>query len=306
MRDNFKFKDSDGKEINCYKWTGDFKPKAIIYIVHGMTETALRYDYVAERLVNEGYYVYSHDHRGHGLTDKEEENRGYIADNEGFDWLVTDVKELIENTRKENPGIEVVLFGHSMGSFVSQRYLEMYGQEIDRVILSGTSGRQKSIAILGIIIAWVEMKIRGRKHKSKLMDKLIFGNFNDRFKPSRTEFDWVCANEKSVDEYISSPDCGFVCTTSFYYDLMRGTRAIHKNGELAKIKKSTKLYIFAGDSDPVGEFGEGIKSLVKDLKANGVSDVSYKLYKDGRHEMLNDSNRDEVIDDMINFLKTSN
>ena len=194
----FCFSDIEGKEIKCYKWTANGNPKGIIQIVHGMTEYALRYEYFAKKLCENGYTVYAHDHRGHGETSKEEEERGYIADNEGFDLLVEDVKELTDIIKKENPNLPIILFGHSMGSFVAQRYIELYGDEIYGVILSGTDGRPDKITKLGILISKIEIMLRGRKAKSKLMDKLSFGNFNSNFKPNRTDYDWLCSVEEEV------------------------------------------------------------------------------------------------------------
>lgn len=302
MRENFKFIDDKGKEINCYKWKGHFSRKVIVYIVHGMAEQAVRYDYFARILAQEGYIVYSHDHRGHGNTDKNEK-RGYIADSEGFEVLAYNLKELIENAKKENPEYEIVLFAHSMGSFVSLRFLELYGQSIDRVILSGTNGKLEPIANIGAILARIEIALYGRMHKSKMMDNLIFAKHNNRFKPSKTKFDWICSNKEAVDEYIKDENTGFICSVSFYYDLIRGINRLHKKQEMEKIKKTTEFYIFAGDKDPVGNFGKGIKSLVNELKSYNILNIKYKLYKNGRHEMLNEKNRDEVIDNILKFLE---
>ncbi|MGL5574661.1 MAG: lysophospholipase [Sarcina sp.] len=301
MRKSFKFIDKYSKTIQGYKWTID-NPKAIVYIAHGMGESCLRYDEFAGILNANGYSVYSHDHRGHGKTD-ENENRGYIADSEGFEVLAENISELIDFTRSENTGLEVILFAHSMGSFASLRFLELYGQEMDRVILSGTNGKLKPISHIGALIARIEIGLFGRKHTSKLMDKLIFGNHNKKFKPVRTGYDWICANEDTVDDYIKNPDCGFVCSASFYYDLIRGIFRLHKAREFDKIKKDTKFFIFSGDMDPVGEYGKGLISLVEKLKKFGVRNVEYKLYKGGRHEMLNEKNKDEVMSDVINFLE---
>lgn len=301
MKENFKFKDKEGKEINCYKWSKDTNAKAVIYIVHGMVEDANRYDYFANKLVDKGYIVYSHDHRGHGQTDVGD-RRGYIADDEGFECLVDNLNELIENAKQENEGLELILFGHSMGSFVSLRYLQRYGDCIKRVVLSGTNGRLPSISVLGIGIARCEIALMGRNHTSKLLDKLIFGSHNKKVKNKRTNYDWICANKETVDDYIQNPDYGFVCSASFYYDLMRGVRRIHRREEMNKFNKGTSFYIFAGNEDPVGNYGKGIKSLVSDLQAYGVENVKYKLYEGGRHEMLNEKNRDEVINDVLNYL----
>ena len=189
-----------------------------------------------------------------------------------------------------------------MGSFVAQRYVQLYGDKIDGVILSGTNGRPDKITKLGILISKIEIILRGRKAKSKLMDKLSFGDFNSNFKPNRTNYDWLCSVEEEVDKYIKSNMCGFICTTSFYYDLIRGLWKINKRENLRKIPKNLPIFIFAGDKDPVGKFGKGIIRLYNDYKELGILDLEYKLYKNGRHEMLNENNKDEVIQDLIEWI----
>lgn len=298
----FSFIDRYGKGIKYYKWNEVQNPKGVIQIAHGMTEYALRYDYFAKKLCENGYIVYAHDHRGHGETSPEDEERGYIADNEGFNILVENAKELTDIAKKENPNLPIILFGHSMGSFVSQRYIELYGNEIDGVILSGTNGRPDSITKLGILISKIEIMIRGRKAKSKLMDKLSFGDFNSKFKPNRIGYDWLSSVDEEVDKYIESPMCGFICSTSFYYDLIRGLWKINERENLNNIPKNLPIYIFAGDKDPVGKFGKGIINLYNTYKEIGIHDLSYKLYSNGRHEMLNENNKDEVIKDLLEWI----
>ena len=277
--ERFFFIDKEGKEIKCYKWIPTRKAIGIIQIVHGMTEYALRYDYFAERLCEQGYMVYAHDHRGHGETAGSDDERGYIADNEGFDILVEDAKELTDIIKKDNPDLPIIIFGHSMGSFVSQRYIELYGKEIDGLILSGTNGKPQLHTKLGILISGIEILLRGRKAKSKLMDKLSFGDFNSNFKPNRTNYDWLCSVDEEVDKYIASSMCGFICSTSFYYDLIRGLWKIHKEKNLNSIPKNLPILIFAGDKDPVGNFGKGIINLYECYKRLGIKNVKYKLYK---------------------------
>lgn len=297
------FKDKEGVNISYYKWTPDIENvRGVIQIAHGMTETAIRYDYFAKRLCEKGYVVYAHDHRGHGDTAKTREDLGYIADNDGFYWMINDIKELTDIIKEENKGEKLILFGHSMGSFLSQRYFQLYGNGIDALILSGSNGKPKNITKLGAIVARIEMKIKGRKAKSKLMDKLSFGGFNKNFKPNRTEYDWLCSVEEEIDKYIEDEKCGFICSTSFYYDLIKGLWDIHKKENLRSMPKDIPIYIFAGDKDPVGYFGEGIVNLYKTFKSIGIKDVEYKLYKNGRHEMLNENNKDEVIFNIIKWL----
>ena len=299
---NFSFVDRYGKEIKYYKWSEVKNPKGIVQIVHGMTEYALRYDYFAKKLCENGYIVYAHDQRGHGETSPKDEEKGYIADDEGFDILVENVKELTDVAKKENSNLPIILFGHSMGSFVSQRYIELYGNGIDGVILSGTNGKPDRITKLGILISKIEMMLKGRKAKSKLMDKLSFGDFNSNFKPTRTDYDWLCSVNEEVDKYIESPVCGFICSTSFYYDLIRGLWKINKKENLNNIPKNLPIYIFAGDKDPVGKFGKGIVKLYDTYKSIGIYNLNYKLYSNGRHEMLNENNKDEVIKDLLDWI----
>ena len=299
---NFSFVDRYGKEIKYYKWSEVENPKGIVQIVHGMTEYALRYDYFAKKLCENGYIVYAHDQRGHGETSPKDEEKGYIADDEGFDILVENVKELTDVAKKENSNLPIILFGHSMGSFVSQRYIELYGNGIDGVILSGTNGKPDRITKLGILISKIEIMLKGRKAKSKLMDKLSFGDFNSNFKPTRTDYDWLCSVNEEVDKYIESPVCGFSCSTSFYYDLIRGLWKINKKENLNNIPKNLPIYIFAGDKDPVGKFGKGIVKLYDTYKSIGIYNLNYKLYSNGRHEMLNENNKDEVIKDLLDWI----
>lgn len=299
----FRFTDSEGKDINVYKWIPDKTSiKGIVQISHGMTETALRYDYFAKKLNEEGFIVYANDHRGHGETASSKEELGYIADEDGFEWMVRDLKELTDIIKEENPSLPITLLGHSMGSFLSQRYVEVYGTSIDCLILSGTNGKPKAITKLGRVIAKREINKYGRKYISKTMDKLSFGDFNKKFMPTRTDFDWLCSVEEEVDKYIEDELCGFICTSSFYYDLINGLWTIHKKDNLERIPKDLPIYIFAGEKDPVGYSGKGILNLYNCYKDLGIKEVSYKLYKDGRHEMLNEHNKDEVITDIVNWI----
>ena len=302
MRENFKFADSEGVELNVYKWSPEGEVLGVVQISHGMTENILRYDEFAKYLNNKGFIVYGHDHRGHGLTAKSKDELGYIADNEGFDWLVRDLYELMMMIKEENKGLPIYLFGHSMGSFVSQRFVELHGKEIDGLILSGSNGEPTKLAPIGIFLSNMEIKIFGRKHTSKMMDKLSFGDFNKKFKPNRTPYDWLCSVDSEVDKYIANEYCGFVCSASFYYDLLRGLRAIHKDENFSSIPKDLPIYILAGDMDHVGFFGKGIVNLYDKLKLTGVKDVEYKLYKNKRHEILNEDNKLEVMNDISTWL----
>lgn len=304
IRKDFVFKSEDGTDVFVYNWLPDdgVKTKGIVQISHGMAETAKRYERFAELLTENGYIVYANDHRGHGKTAKTIEDLGYLADEDGFNWLVKDLHKLTNIIKKENDSMPLFLFGHSMGSFAGQKYIMLHGNELDGLILSGSNGKQGIILNVGTIVAKREVKKNGRKAKSTKLDKLSFGGFNKEFKPNRTDFDWLSRDNDEVDKYMDDPFCGTVFTAGYFYDFLTGLKEIEDEDNLRMIPKDLPIYIFSGDKDPVGKFGKGVINLVNRYKKYGVKDISYKLYKDGRHEMLNEINRDEVMDDIINWL----
>lgn len=300
---NFKFKNKDGEEVNTYKWEGkEGSVKAVIQIAHGMAETAIRYERFAKELVKAGYKVYANDHRGHGLTAKNIDDVGFISEADGFLDMIEDMHQLTNIIKEENKGLPIILLGHSMGSFLSQRYLELYPQALDGLILVGSNGDQGAIISLGIVLSKIEMLLRGKRARSNMMNKLSFGNFNKAFSPTRTEFDWLSRDEKEVDKYIENPYCGGIFTTSYFYYFLKGLKAIHKRENLERIPKDIPIYIFSGDMDPVGNYGKGVSKLISTYKELGVKNLHYKLYKDGRHEILNETNREEVMKDVIVWL----
>lgn len=215
-----------------------------------------------------------------------------------------DLYELITKSKAENKGLPIYLFGHSMGSFVSQRFVELHGNEIDGLILSGSNGEPIKLVTPGIWLAKLEIIMYGRRHVSKALDKLSFGGFNKTFKPNRTQYDWLCSVDSEVDKYIENEYCGFIPTSSFFYDLLRGLKKIHKDENFKCIPKDLPIYLIAGDKDPVGVFGKGIINMYDKLKKYGVSDVNYKLYKDKRHEILNEDNKTEVMNDVLSWISS--
>nr|WP_245592359.1 alpha/beta hydrolase [Ectobacillus panaciterrae] len=293
----------DNIPINVQKWIPETDIKGVVQIAHGMSERAIRYDYFARALMKEGFVVYANDHRGHGESAASIDELGYISDNDGFHDMVEDMKQLTDIIKEENLNKKVILFGHSMGSFLAQRYIQLYGNELSGVILSGTNGKQKPIVNFGITLTKLMIAFKGRKTDGTLVDKLAFGSYNNRFKPNSTKFDWLSRDKEQVQKYIDDPYCGNVFPVSFFHDLFIGTKVIHKKENLEKIPKDLPIYIFAGDSDPVGNYGRGIVDLDNTYKSFNINNVTYKLYAGGRHEMLNEINRDEVILDTINWLK---
>jgi alpha-beta hydrolase superfamily lysophospholipase len=304
-RGEFTFKDAGGVEIFVYKWLPeeDTKVKGAVQIAHGMAEHAARYERFADSLTNAGYIVYANDHRGHGKTAGSLENVGYLGE-DGYNWMIKDMKQLNDIIREQNPGIRVFLFGHSMGSLLSQKYISLYGDTLKGVVLSGTSGKQGLILDLGIMIAKREMKKNGPKAKSPTLNNMTFGANNKAFEPGRTSFDWLNRDEAEVDKYIDDPYCGGVFSTEFFYDFARGFKEIHRRDIMKRIPRDLPVYFMSGDKDPVGKECKTVVKLIETYKNLGIKDVTYKFYKDGRHEMLNEKNRDEVTADIIKWLDT--
>ncbi|GGK30926.1 alpha/beta hydrolase [Caldalkalibacillus thermarum] len=300
----FTFTSHDGVEIVAKKWeTDQANPKAVVQIAHGMAEHIQRYEDFAKYLVKHHVAVYGNDHRGHGLTGQKMGITGYFADEDGFDKVVGDMMQLTNIIKTEHPGVPVFLFGHSMGSFLARRYIQLYGDQLQGVILSGTGGDPGLLGKLGKLVAQYEIRNKGRKTPSPLLNKLTFGSFNKRFKPNRTAFDWLTRDEREVDKYIEDPLCGGICTAGFFYDLFHGLQVIHDQGQVAQIPKDLPLLFISGDQDPVGKQGKGVLAAVQMYKRAGLKHVSYKLYKDGRHEILNELNRQDVYADIVSWLE---
>lgn len=299
----FYFKGKEDLNIHVYKYASEnIKPKAVVQIAHGMSETAIRYKEFAQELTQNGYVVYINDHRGHGITAKTIDNIGYLAEKDGFTCLVEDMNILTNIIKEENPDLPIYLFGHSMGSFASQRYIMEYGDNLAGLILSGSNGRHGKILKLAQLISKSEIKKHGRRHRSKKLDNLIFGGNNKGFKPSKTDFDWLSRDEKEVQKYIDDPFCGVLFTCGFFYDFIKGLQEVEDKENLKKVPLDLPIYIMSGDKDPVGKNGKGVLRL-KDRYVNlGVKKVSCKLYEGGRHEMLNEINKEEVIKDIISWL----
>ncbi|HBG7107119.1 TPA: alpha/beta hydrolase, partial [Clostridioides difficile] len=300
---NFTFKGEEGLDIYTYKWEDENikKTKAVIQIAHGMAETAQRYETFAKVLTENGYIVYINDHRGHGKTAKIIENVGHLAEKEGFRCLVEDMYTLTNIIKKENEDLPIYLFGHSMGSFASQRYIMDYGNNLSGLILCGSNGKQGIILNFAHMIINREIKKYGRRSRSNKINDLIFGGEIIR-RNEKTKFDWLSRDKEQVEKYINDPFCGVVCSCGFFYDLVQGLKEIEDKENLKKVPLDIPIYIISGDKDPIGKNGKGVLRLRDRYIKLGVKDVTCKLYKDGRHELLNEINKEEVFEDIICWL----
>jgi alpha-beta hydrolase superfamily lysophospholipase len=295
---------NDGKSIYVRRWLPAGQAKAVVLVAHGMAEHGARYERLAEKLTAAGWEVYAPDHRGHGKTAATEAELGYFADKEGFRRVVDDLHEIEVLATGEHAGLPVFLLGHSMGSFLSQAYIALYGENLSGCILSGTSGPMAPAMLMGgKAIAAIGCAFKGRHAKAPLANKMSFGSYNDAFKPNRTEFDWLSRDTAEVDKYVADPLCGYVCTYGFFKDFIEGLAFIHKPETMSRIPKSLPLFLVAGSADPVGAASGSVAKLAGMYRSLGIGDVELKLYKDAHHEIFNETNRDEVMADVLAWLE---
>lgn len=293
---------SDGMSVAVYKWIPEQEPKAVIHVVHGMAEHALRYSAFAEDACKRGFAVFASDHRGHGKTASDKNPIGYLSDGDGFGRVVDDQYEINAAVKSAYPSIPIVIAGHSFGSFVTQEYIERYGKTVDAAVLIGSAGPNASIAAASVL-ANINCFFKGRKSAAKLMNALVFGSYNNGIKAAKTEFDWLSRDSDEVKKYIDDALCGFICTTGFYQDFMRGLKRIHKRNALKNIPAALPILIIAGSEDPVSTRGKTLKILYRIYKENGIKDTELKLYEGARHEILNETNKETVKADIFAWIE---
>jgi alpha-beta hydrolase superfamily lysophospholipase len=295
---DFSFQTVDGANLHVSGWVIE-NPKAIVQILHGMAEYGSRYGRLAQALAGAGYSVYAHDHRGHGQSIPEGGSPGHMADSDSWNRIVEDAHGVNREIAKRHRDLPIIILGHSMGSFVLQQLLFERPNDMVAAALSGSNGKPPPIAMLGKLLARIERVRVGKGNPSPVLQKLTFGEYNKPFEPARTEFDWLSRDPDEVDKYVADPLMGFAVSTQSWLDLLNALDRISKPSNVAKVPKDKPLYLFAGDQDPVGDNGKGMKNLYDAYKRAAIFDVRLKLYPGARHETLNETNRQEVTEDLI-------
>lgn len=273
--------------------------KGVLQLSHGMCEYVGRYEALFAALCDAGWVAAGHDHIGHGASAGSPEELGYFAEHDGWQCLVEDVHTLSNLVRRQYPDVPLVLLGHSMGSFIARETLRRYGNEYDGAIICGTAGPNPAAA-LGVALAELDIAIRGGHHRSAVLQNLAFGSYNRRFE-SRTPYDWLTRDTSIVDRYAADPLCTFIFTSSGFRDLFTLLRRVSRRDWARCLPKELPMLLIAGDMDPVGDYGRGVKKVYARIRAAGCKDVSLKLYPGGRHEILNEINRDAVFQDVLDF-----
>lgn len=293
----------DGHLISVTVYFPSEDPMGHIHILHGMAEHSNRYERFAKFLLERGYVVSMHDHRGHGQTAfLNDSPRGFFANQQGFDRVVSDVHEVLNFVRADHHLPPVILFGHSMGSFIARRYTELYSETLSKAIFCGT-GAASPTHQAGHILAKCLASLQGKAKESPLLDKLSFGNFNRAFSNTQTDFDWLSSDSEEVAKYLEDEDCGFLATNQFYADLTGGIITLSKEEEINRIRKDLPILLISGADDPVGGFSKGIWKVAKSYQGCGLTNVTVQLFEGKRHEILNEVNREEVYNKIIWWLE---
>ena len=286
--------------IYCRVWEPEGQPRAILQIVHGIAEHVDRYDYFARFMSGQGILVAAEDHMGHGKSLQVGDVVGYFTG--GWDAAVADTFALQQMLMAQYPGVPYILFGHSMGSFMARTMLIRYPQSgLAAAIISGTAWMPSPVVMGGKLVCKLEEKRYGDKMVSELLTKLMFGGYNKAFVPARTAFDWLTTDAAVVDRYVEDPLCGFDATIGLARDMIGAFSLIQSKDQLQKMKKDLPVWFLAGKSDPVGNMGKGVRQAYDEFCKAGMQYVSVTLYE-GRHEMLNEKNRDAVYRDVLAFV----
>jgi alpha-beta hydrolase superfamily lysophospholipase len=295
---------ADRKSIYVRHWIPSGTVKALILVVHGKAEHSARYERFAEILAAAGYEVWAPDHRGHGKTAATEAELGFFADKDGFRLVIEDLHEIRLEAEASHPELPFFFFGHSLGSFLGQGYIALHGEGLAGAVLCGTAGPMPGGLILaGKIVAALGSTFKGRHAKAPLAEKMSFGSYNDAFKPNRTAFDWLSRDNAEVDKYVADPLCGFDCSYGFFSDLLSGLAFIQDPATKARIPADLPVLMIAGAKDPVGGATGSVDILAASYRGRGIKDVEMKLYPGARHEILNETNRDEVMGDVLAWLE---
>ncbi|HEX8596625.1 MAG TPA: alpha/beta hydrolase [Pseudomonas sp.] len=292
---------SDHSRLYVNAWLPTLAPRAVVMVSHGMAEHSGRYARLGRALCDAGFALYAHDQRGHGKT-AAQGVLGHFSHEDGWSKVVDDLASLSQSIGQRHPDTPLFLLGHSMGSYIAQAWLQHHGASLQGAILSGSNFQPVSLYRSASTIARLERWRQGPTGRSRLIEWLSFGSFNNAFKPARTRFDWLSRDPEEVDRYISDPLCGFRCTNQFWLDLLAGLQQISKASNLKQIDSSLPLLVIGGECDPVSE-GKRLKDLADALAETGHQMLQLKIYPQARHELFNETNRDEVTRDVLDWLE---
>ena len=304
-KDEFYFPSKDGNtEIHTIEWKPEGEVRAVLQLCHGMVEYVDRYDEFARFLCEKGFYVVGNDHLGHGKSVQSKSEYGYFSDRYGNTCLIGDIHTLRQRIAAKYPDVPYFILGHSMGSALTRQYMELYGNGLAGVILIGVTADHSNLTLrLGRAICKVAALFRGWHFRSKLVDNMAIGAYNRHFKPAETRADWVTSDSEKLQEYVHDPLCSFMFTVNAYYNMLLGMQKIKRKEAVFMIPKTLPLLLAAGSDDPVGAFGKGVRKIFERYKRAGIKDITLQLYPGDRHELLNETDRQQIYEDLYVWLE---
>lgn len=300
---DFSFQSSTARNtIYARKCLPDGAPRAVVQIVHGIADHIERYDDFMRFLADNGIAAVGDDHLGHGRSVTEPEDLGFFSDEYGWNYAVMDEERLHDIMAEEFPGVPYIFFGHSMGSFLTRTFMIAHPDKYDAAILSGTGHQSKLLVVGGYLMAEAIVSTKGARSDGQKLNDIAFGTYLKTIDNPRTPFDWITRDNDMVDKYVADPFCGFVCKSSLYRDMMGGIYYVTNQKNINQMDKTKPVYFMSGDDDPVGDYGKGVERAYNAFCKAGLHDVKMRLYPGGRHEMLNEINRDEVYTDILAWI----
>ena len=300
------FPSSDGKNtIHAELFVpSDNNIKGVVQIAHGMMDYIGRYKGMADALCKAGYALAGNDHLGHGDSVATPEDYGFFASRGGYDYVIDDVKKMNDLIRKEIPGVPVVLLGHSMGSFISRLYAVKYSDSIDGLIIHGTAGPNPATGA-GLLLVKILRAIKGERHRSKFVCSLADGGYNKGFDPSEGSGAWLTRDPSQVADRVGNPKNDFIFTLAGYEDLFSFLGDCNSPQWFREFPKNLPTLVISGAEDPVGGFGKGVRYVYENLNKQGAN-VELKLFEGARHELFNETNREDVFAYLIAWLEDDN
>ena len=290
-----------GRTLHAFRCEPDGEVRAVLQLSHGMVEFIDRYKPLAEYLAGQGIVVVGHDHLGHGGSIRTKADYGYFAEPDGNRAVLDDLHAMALRTKERYPSVPYFLLGHSMGSFYARQYLCEYGQELSGAIIMGTGHQPKALVQFARSTCRALAAVHGWQYRSKLVANLSFMGYNKGLE-GRTTHDWLNRDAAEVDKYLADERCTFTFTLNAYYSMFSGILRLHDPAFLARMPKDLPLLFLAGTADPVGDRGKGVLRAIQSLKSAGVQNIRCKLYPGARHELLMETNRQEVFADIAAWL----
>ena len=305
QKKEISYPSSDGKNtVRATVYAPIGEVKGVVQLAHGMIDYVGRYEAVAEFLTGHGFVFAGNDHLGHGRTAASSEDFGFFAERDGYNKVIEDVKKMNDLLHEEYPDLPVVLFGHSMGSFVSRIYAARYPDSISALIIHGTGGKNPAAPLGKALVSLLKVFL-GARHRSKFITAVAFGSYNSKFDKSEGQNAWLTRDVARVASRDSDPYTSYIFTLAGYHDLFTLLSECNSKSWYEAFPKDLPTLVISGDADPVGNYGKGTLEVHSGLLSAGVKKLTLKMYEGARHELFNEYNSDEVFSDLLRWIEAA-